>query len=70
MPEQLIANWHGLGAQFVVTKPNAKARVEAMVGIPIGLHASNPGSAWLRRAVALLAPVAAWVMPIILGRVR
>ena len=70
MPEQLIANWHGLGAQFVVTKPNAKARVEAMAGIPIGLHASNPSSAWPRRAVALLAPVAAWVMPVILGRVR
>jgi hypothetical protein len=34
---QLIARWHGLGAQFVVATQEAKSRIGSVTGIPIGL---------------------------------
>jgi ABC-type transporter Mla MlaB component len=38
---ELLDTWHGLGAQFVVTASEAKARIRSMTGVPITYFGAN-----------------------------
>lgn len=68
---ELITKWHGLGAQFVVTTPEAQARIQSMTNMPIVFLETKRLSKWLRLP-ALLAPTATLLillMLILMGRV-
>ena len=68
---ELIAKWHGLGAQLVVTTPEAHARIQSMTNMPIVFLETKRRSKWLRLS-ALLAPTATLLMLLMLmlmGRV-
>ena len=68
---ELITKWHGLGAQLVVTTPEAQARIQSMTNMPIVFFETKSCSKWLRLP-ALLAPTATLLMLLILmlmGRV-
>lgn len=68
---ELIAKWHGLGAQLVVTTPEAQARIQSMTNMPIVLLERKRPSKWLRLP-ALFAPTATLLMLLMLmlmGRV-
>ena len=51
---QLIAQWHGLGAQLVVATPEAQARIQSMTGMPIGLLEKKRSSKWFGGSTVLL----------------
>jgi anti-anti-sigma regulatory factor len=68
---ELITKWHGLGAQLVVTSPEAQARIQSMTNMPIVFLETKTRSKWLRLP-ALLAPTATLLMLLMLmlmGRV-
>lgn len=68
---ELITKWHGLGAQLVVTSPEAQARIQSMTNMPIVFLETKRRSKWLRLP-ALLAPTATLLMLlmlILMGRV-
>lgn len=68
---ELITKWHGLGAQLVVTTPEAQARIQSMTNMPIVFLETKRRSKWLRLP-ALLAPTATLLMLLMLmlmGRV-
>ena len=68
---ELIRKWHGLGAQLMVTSPEAQARIQSMTNIPIVFLETKRRSKWLRLP-ALLAPTATLLMLLMLmlmGRV-
>ncbi len=68
---ELIRKWHGLGAQLMVTSPEAQARIQSMTNMPIVFLETKRRSKWLRLP-ALLAPTATLLMLLILmlmGRV-
>ena len=62
---ELIAKWHGLGAQLVVTTPEAQARIQSMTNMPIVFLETKRRSKWLRLP-ALLAPIATLLMLLML----
>jgi len=62
----LIAKWHGLGAQFVVTTPKAKALVESITGTPIDLREHKLSHQRPRLPVALLVATVALAMSVFL----
>jgi anti-anti-sigma regulatory factor len=68
---ELIRKWHGLGAQLMVTSPEAQARIQSMTNMPIVFLETKRRSKWLRLP-ALLAPTATLLMLLMLmlmGRV-
>ena len=68
---ELIRKWHGLGAQLMVTSPEAQARIQSMSNMPIVFLETKRRSKWLRLP-ALLAPTATLLMLLMLmlmGRV-
>src|SRR6266404_6737133 len=62
---ELIAKWHGLGTQLVVTTPEAQVRIQSMTNMPIVLLAKKRPSKWLRLP-ALFAPTATFLMLLML----
>ena len=67
---ELIARWHGLGAQFEVTTPEAQERIHSLTRMPIVLLDKRRRSIWLR-GPALLASAAALLMLLMLmGRAQ
>ena len=67
----LMARWYGLGAQFVVSTPKAKARVESITGAPINLREQKVSPQRPRLPAALLVTAGALAMLVFLmGAVR
>ena len=62
---ELIAKWHGLGAQLVVTTPEAQTRIQSMTNMPIVFLETKRRSKWLRLP-ASLAPTATLLMLLML----
>src|SRR5882724_6919626 len=62
---ELIAKWQSLGAQLVVTTPEAQARIQSMTNMPIVFLERKRRSKWLRLQ-ALLAPTATLLMLLML----
>src|SRR3954454_19888089 len=50
---ELIARWHGLGAQFVVTTPEAGARIQPLTKMQIVLLEKKKPYKWLRAPMLL-----------------
>src|SRR3954453_17239019 len=50
---ELIARWHGLGAQFVVTTPEAGARIQPLTKMQIVLLEKKRPYKWLRARILL-----------------
>lgn len=68
---QLIARWHGLGAQLVVATQEARGRIGSMTGMPVGLLENTPSSKWFGGSTVLLATAAAAVIILMLmGQAR
>jgi len=68
---QLIAQWHGLGAQLVVATQEAKARIGSMTGMPIGLLENTRSPKWFGGSTPLLAAAAVLVIILMLmGQAR